>query len=173
MEAKIYVGTYGKYNAGNLYGKWLDLTEYSDKEEFYEACKALHKDEHDPEYMFQDYEGILQDMPNCWISESSLSETVFDILDYFSDNEDKAEAFIDWVKSTGYQGDFHYLLSNFDEAYIGAYDNEKAYGEELVDELGILDKMGDLSPYFDYEAYTRDLFLSDYMYLNGIVYRNV
>jgi Antirestriction protein (ArdA) len=49
MEAKIYVGTYGKYNAGNLFGKWLDLTQYSDKKVFVKACKKLHKGKHDPE----------------------------------------------------------------------------------------------------------------------------
>ena len=40
-EAKIYVGTYGKYNNGSLSGAWLDLSDYSDKEEFYEACREL------------------------------------------------------------------------------------------------------------------------------------
>lgn len=44
-EARIYVGTYSKYNGGNLCGAWLDLSGYSNKEEFYEACKKLHKDE--------------------------------------------------------------------------------------------------------------------------------
>ena len=44
-EAKVYVGTYGKYNNGSLSGAWLDLSDYSDKEEFYEACRELHKDE--------------------------------------------------------------------------------------------------------------------------------
>ena len=37
-EAKVYVGTYAKYNNGSLFGAWLDLSDYSDKEEFYEAC---------------------------------------------------------------------------------------------------------------------------------------
>lgn len=32
----------------------IDLTEYSSKEEFYEACKELHSDEEDAEFMFQD-----------------------------------------------------------------------------------------------------------------------
>ena len=36
-EAKVYVGTYVKYNNGSLSGAWLDLSDYSDKEEFYEA----------------------------------------------------------------------------------------------------------------------------------------
>ena len=44
-EAKVYVGTYAKYNNGSLSGAWLDLSDYSDKEEFYEACRELHKDE--------------------------------------------------------------------------------------------------------------------------------
>ena len=38
LEAKIYVGTYRKYNEGSLFGKWLTLSDYSDKDEFYEAC---------------------------------------------------------------------------------------------------------------------------------------
>ena len=41
-EARVYVGTYGKYNNGSLFGAWLDLSDYADKEEFYEACRELH-----------------------------------------------------------------------------------------------------------------------------------
>ena len=40
-EARVYVGTYGKYNNGSLFGAWLDLSDYADKEEFYEACREL------------------------------------------------------------------------------------------------------------------------------------
>ena len=29
-EARVYVGTYNKYNSGALFGKWLDLSDYSD-----------------------------------------------------------------------------------------------------------------------------------------------
>ena len=28
-EARVYVGTYGKYNNGSLFGAWLDLSDYS------------------------------------------------------------------------------------------------------------------------------------------------
>ena len=44
-EARVYVGTYNKYNSGSLFGKWLDLSDYSDKDEFMEACRELHKDD--------------------------------------------------------------------------------------------------------------------------------
>ena len=48
-EARIYVGTYAQYNNGSLFGEWLDLSDYSDKDDFLEACAELHKDEQDPE----------------------------------------------------------------------------------------------------------------------------
>ena len=74
-EAKVYVGTYGKYNNGSLSGAWLDLSDYSDKEEFYEACRELHKDEEDAEYMFQDWENV----PEGLIGESWISENFFSL----------------------------------------------------------------------------------------------
>ena len=72
-EARVYVGTYGKYNNGSLFGAWLDLSDYSDKEDFYEACRELHKDEEDAEYMFQDWENV----PENLIGESWISENFF------------------------------------------------------------------------------------------------
>ncbi len=76
-DAKIYVGTYGKYNNGSLFGAWLDLSDYADKEEFYEACRELHKDEEDAEFIFQDYENI----PENLISESWISDNFFTLRD--------------------------------------------------------------------------------------------
>lgn len=76
-EARVYVGTYGKYNNGSLFGAWLDLSDYSDKEDFYEACRELHKDEEDVEYMFQDWENV----PENLIGESWISENFFTLRD--------------------------------------------------------------------------------------------
>jgi len=50
--SKVYVGTYHKYNNGSIDGDWLDLSEYSNKQDFLEACAELHQDENDPELMF-------------------------------------------------------------------------------------------------------------------------
>jgi antirestriction protein len=176
MEAKIYVGTYGKYNAGSLFGKWLDLTEYSDKDEFYEVCKELHKGEQDPEYMFQDYEGVLHDMPKHWVSESSISEEVFEFLDYFKHDEERGEAFLNWISMSNYTGDFGYLISQFEEAYQGKYDSARDFAEQIADDMGwytAMEKMGMNPNYFDIEFYTREIFMSDYSYSDGVVYRNI
>ena len=73
---RIYVGTFRKYNEGSIKGAWLDLTDYSSKEEFYEACAELHKDETDPEFMFQDWENI----PAEYVGESWLSDDFYEVM---------------------------------------------------------------------------------------------
>ena len=50
-EARIYVGTYAKYNEGSLRGKWIDLSDCYDQDEFMEVCHELHQDEEEPELM--------------------------------------------------------------------------------------------------------------------------
>lgn len=35
----FYVCTYHKYNCGSIDGKWLDLTDFDDRADFYEACR--------------------------------------------------------------------------------------------------------------------------------------
>jgi antirestriction protein len=37
VEFRIYVGTYAKYNDGSLFGKWMDLSDYIDLDDFYKA----------------------------------------------------------------------------------------------------------------------------------------
>ncbi|HMP91047.1 MAG TPA: antirestriction protein ArdA, partial [Kiritimatiellia bacterium] len=54
---RVYVGTYAKYNDGSIAGEWIDL-EGHDADSFRDACLELHKDEADPELMFQDFEGF-------------------------------------------------------------------------------------------------------------------
>ena len=74
--ARVYVGTYHKYASGSIKGAWLDLDDYSDRTEFYEACKQLHADEDDPEFMFQDWESI----PKGMIGESWIDEAVWEFM---------------------------------------------------------------------------------------------
>ena len=110
--ASVYVGTYAKYNNGSLSGAWLDLSDYSDKEEFYEACRELHKDEEDAEYMFQDWENV----PEGLIGESWISENFFALRDAVEDLSDtEQEAFFVWCNykshDLGKYATFHWLIS--------------------------------------------------------------
>ena len=76
LNPSVYVGTYAKYNNGSLFGKWVNLTDFTSKDEFIDYCKELHKDEHDPELMFQDWEYF----PENTISECSIDDEIFEFL---------------------------------------------------------------------------------------------
>lgn len=73
--AKVYVGTYKKYNEGSLKGAWLDLSKYETYDDFLKACKDLHKDEPDPEFMIQDTEDF-PDGLDCmeWLSRKEFDD---------------------------------------------------------------------------------------------------
>ena len=47
-EARIYVGTYAKYNEGSLRGKWIDLSDCYDQDEFMEDATNSTKTRKNP-----------------------------------------------------------------------------------------------------------------------------
>jgi antirestriction protein len=170
-EAQIYVGTYAKYNDGSLFGKWLELSDYADKEEFQKACKELHSDEIDPEFMFQDWECI----PDCLICESWLSDNFFTlrgVIEKLTDTEQ--EAFMVWCNDGSHDlnsEDCSDLIESFRGDYVGEYDKEEDFAYQLVDECYDLPDFA-LS-YFDYAKFARDLFIGDYWYSDGFVFSSV
>lgn len=147
MTMRIYVGTYAKYNNGNLFGKWLDLEAYTDRDEFYEACAELHADEEDPEFMFQDWECV----PDGMISEVHVSAVCWTLLDVYEKYDEDAvnaycHCFGEWTEN------------GFKERYRGEYDSWEHMAEELLEETGELDQIPErLRHYFDYEKYANDL----------------
>ena len=151
-EARVYVGTYGKYNNGSLFGAWLDLSDYADKEEFYEACRELHKDEEDAEFMFQDYENI----PENLISESWISGNFFTLRDAVEDLGDtEQEAFFVWCNYKNHdlsEEDADDLVRHFWDEYQGQYDDEEDFAYQIVEECYNLPEFA--KTYFDYEKET-------------------
>ena len=64
-------------------------------------------------------------------------------------------------------------LDRFEERYQVEYDSEEDFAEYLVNELYDLDRtMGNLSYYFDYGKYARELFMSDYTMEDKYVFIN-
>lgn len=143
---RIYVGTYAKYNAGSIKGAWLNLEDYASKEAFLEACADLHKDEADPEFMFQDFEGF----PRSLYSESSVSDALWDWLALDEDDRELLAVYQDNV-----DGDAD--IEKARENYAGKYDSEKDWAENFLEDSGMLQEIPEnLRYYFDYEAYARD-----------------
>lgn len=161
----IYVGTYKKYNNGNLYGMWLDLTTFDDADELEAVCRYLHNDETDPEFMVQDYENI----PEEWMCEWALpsDDMLGKIMEFSNLDEDEREAYIRFAKAF-HNEDF----DAFKEAYQGRWGSEEEFAEYIVDECCMLDGAPELlKSYFDYKSYAYDLFIDDYYYDDGYVFR--
>ena len=163
MTMRIYVGTYAKYNDGNLFGKWLDLEDYTDRDDFYKACAELHADEEDPEFMFQDWEGIMSNM----INESYVSPECWSLLDaYEKYDEDAVNAYCycfgEWNEN------------DFNERYRGKYDSWEHMAEELLEDTGELNRIPEsLRYYFDYEKYANDLRIGgDFIEQDGYYFWN-
>lgn len=173
LEARVYVGTYAKYNNGNLTGKWLDISDYSDRDEFYEACKELHEDEIDPEYMFQGWENI----PDNLISESNIDSFVWDAIEFFDGDEDKAEAFFSWIEHFGEMPPYDdRVLEGFENSFYGEWDSWETFCDDRAFEDIACQVPKEAIPFvernFDFEGYRYELSI-DYVYVDGYVfYRN-
>ena len=149
---RIWVGTYGKYNSGLLDGDWFDLSDYSDKSEFYEAIAERHSDEHDPEFMFNDWENIPRDL----VGESWVSDDVWKLIELSDDDRKLLDAF-DAVVGESID-DFDAKLDAARERFAGRADSFRDWVYDHVEDHGLLDGVSDtLTRYFDYDAYGRDL----------------
>lgn len=123
--AKCYVGTYGKYNNGSLYGKWLDLSDYATYQEFVNACKELHKNEHDPEFMIQDWENL----PDGFAAQEWIGEQDFiDIKAAMQEEEKVSVRIIDYSdKAFALVGETRTIKDNL-KSLGGRFNNKLSCG---------------------------------------------
>ena len=145
-QPRVYVGTYGKYNNGSIKGAWLNLADYADKDAFYSACAELHKDESDPELMFQDHEGI----PEGMISESSIEDELWEWLALGDGDRELVAVYREHVDASG-------SIEDAQDSYQGTFESEEDWAESFLDDTGILKEVPEsLRGYIDYEKYVRD-----------------
>ena len=175
----IYVASLSDYNAGILHGVWIDLDACTSEYEVWDAIRVMldtsptAKDEGLPaeEWAIHDFEGF----GGLRVHENESISALWEAHELLSDLDDQ-EAFFDWLSYETTAEISEVTQENIDafqDAYRGWYPNEREFAEELVYELGILSGNADelLSRYFDYEAFARDLFMSDYyMTENGYVF---
>lgn len=162
----VYVSSYHRYSCGNLDGMWVDLSLCADYDEFMQVCRLIVFDEEDPEFMFQD----MQNWPDSWYDEGSLSEDTFERIQEFAElDEDEREAYEAFMDV---RCDSDVTFEEFREAYCGKWDSEQEFTENLIDELGILDEVPEhLRRFFDVSAYSDELFRYDYDFQDGYIFR--
>ena len=159
FSVSVYVGTYKKYNEGNLAGEWIDLTDFSDVEELLEHLREIHADEEDAEFMIQDWENAHPLVQEIGEDFDRLIEVV---KEYTQHEESAVNAYLD------IRGDLD-CLDSFDDVYQGEWDSEEDFARNIIENCYELPDFA--LTYFNYSAFARDLFISDYSYQDGHVFR--
>ncbi len=158
----VYVGTYAKYNSGSIAGAWVRLDQFANEDEFLAYCAELHKDENDPEFMYQDFENF----PDVFYSESGLDSELWDFLALDDNDRDLLEAFKECFGSS------ENSIEDAQNAYYGQFDSDQDFAEELLASTGDLESIPEnLRYYFDFEKYARDL-MHDFSESNGYYFSN-
>ncbi|MFP3834994.1 antirestriction protein ArdA [Chryseobacterium sp. SIMBA_028] len=131
--ARIYIGTYKKYNESSLFEKWPNLSDYSDYDELLEAMKELHQDEHDPEFMLQDYENCSLFEKLGLIEESYLSNEIFEIAEQINDSGYDLEIFEAYLDCIG-KMDFQSIYKGVVDYYMGEYSSDEDFVQYLYED---------------------------------------
>ena len=131
----IYVSTYRKYNNGSLFGKWVNITDFDNYDDFVNFCRQLHNDEPDPEFMVQDFE----EFPRSLYHESGLpTEDEFQrIKEYAELDSDERQAYQMYLDNVNSQAE----LDEFRDHYDGYFRNVEDFAEYICDECGYLEQI--------------------------------
>lgn len=153
-EVKVWVGNLGKYNEGNLVGKWIELP--IDEDDLEKVLESIGIDNEEYEEIFiADY-----DIPfdSKELGEYTSIERLNEIAERYNDleeyekevfNEISADFKLDEAFDIVEDGDYM-IYSNCDDMTDVAY--------EYVEETGLLDDVPEtVAQYFDYESFGRDM----------------
>jgi len=146
---RIYVRCLASYNAGHLHGKWIDATDADCIMEEIQEVLATSP-EHGEEWAIHDYE-----FHGLTIGEYEPIERVAELGRLIAEH---GPAFAAYANNVGID---YATADEFQDAFCGEHESERAYAEELFDDLNLSDIPEHVRPYIDYDLFTRDLFLSD------------
>ena len=151
MEIKGYITNLGKYNEGELIGKWITFP--IDDDDLEKVLEEIGINERYEEYFFTDYENNIFNFGEY----SNISE-INDIAERFDKLcEDNEEEIV--VALCDYYNDIDDVENSIDNTYIYWDVNDmEDVAREYVEETGYLQNIPDnIAQYFDYESFGRDM----------------
>ena len=148
---RIYLTNLGKYNEGELVGKWVDLPTTNGFEEHLEEIGINEEYE---EWFITDYE---TDIAGLTIGEYDNIEELDELAETLEDLQDYDREVIEALISEGYS--LEDALKKKDDCMIYYNCNDMTdVAEQYAEETGLLDSIPEnLRYYFDFEAYGRDM----------------
>lgn len=153
---RIYLTNLGKYNEGELVGKWVDLPTVNG---FDEHLKEIGINEVYEEWFITDYE---TDIDGLKIGEYDNIEELDELAETLEDLQDYDREVIEALISEGY--DLEDALEKKDDCMVYYNCNDMTdVAEQYAEEVGLLDSIPEnLRYYFDFEAYGRDMGFEGY-----------
>lgn len=177
---RIYILSLDDQMHGIHYGTWIDFRQLDNIDDAYTVIRAFMDTSPTAEtlgkpsrnWVITNWEGWCEieiprnDYPaSLWLR----YETLTSLLEK-GYSPDAIHDYAEW------SGDNHFdapFKKDFEEAYVGQYGSKRKFAEKLIDATGMLADAPDfLCKYFDYDAFARDLFMTDYyMSDSGYVFR--
>lgn len=151
MEIKGYITNLGKYNEGELIGKWITFP--IDDDDLEKVLEEIGINERYEEYFFTDYENNIFNFGE-YANISEINDIVerFDVLCEENDKEIV-------VALCDYYNDIDDVENSIDNIYTYYnVDDMEDVAREYVEETGYLQNIPDnIAQYFDYKSFGRDM----------------
>ena len=172
---ELYCGTYKKYNEGSLEGAWINLDDFADADDFRKACLELHKDEDDPELMFQDI-NIDHDWEEKLYSECAIPEDYWDVKEAIKNSYIDDDIFDAFMSIEGGRPDVN-TVKRCEECYITHISDSMNpgadYAEMEFEDTHSREELKSLEwimRYIDWDAVWRDMTFDGYHEENGYIF---
>lgn len=169
---EAYITNLGKYNEGELKGEFLKFPTTTEDVQALLARIGVDGSRYE-EYIITEYETDVEGLSSCLNEYESIDELNYlaALLEELNENEEleKFEAALVLGEYCGSVRELINLTQNLEcfEFYPDVA-NEEDLGRYYVDELDALQIPDNLEPYFDYEAYGRDIALESISdFVNG------
>lgn len=158
-EVKVWVGNLGKYNEGNLVGRWIELP--IDEDDLEKVLESIGIDNEEYEEIFiADYD-IPFDAKE--LGEYTSIERLNEIAERYNDLEEYEKEVFNEI-STDFKLDEAFdIVEDGDYMIYSNCDDMGDVAMQYVEETGLLNNVpGDLVDYFDYQSYGRDMEINGY-----------
>lgn len=149
----VYVACLASYNNGVLFGEWLDLDQFDDKEEVLEAIKEILSRSPTPgaeEYAIHDYCGLPEKFGE-WPNWDEVLAFTNGLKECFSEREQEA-----WAIYCDNENEYDF--EKFREQYQGCWDTGADYAQNFVEDCYDLNDLPSIiAGHIDWEGIYHDM----------------
>ena len=152
----------------DAYEAYVNYTDNDDIDDFHEAYQGQFNSASDFAYDLVDslgWDGIGSDNIDMYFDYDAFGRDL--MFDYHMGDKDNKDA-----DGNPEDPDHYYDNDGYDQ---GEYESDAQVAEDFIDGLGGVDQLGidTMRNYFDYEAFGRDLLMTDYFEEDGFVFRRI